>query len=90
MKTMKITHHQVAFVHNESGEIVHTHEIIYHEGAEPIAEALLHRETLAGVKSAYGHVGKLKVRTSSPKELETHRAETSARMAVAFPRRSAN
>lgn len=88
MKTMKVTHHQVAFVHDESGEIVHTHEIVYHEGAAPVAEAILHSEALAGAKSAHAHTSELKVRTSSLKELDAHRNETIARMASTAFRRS--
>jgi hypothetical protein len=89
MKTMKVTHHQVALVHNASGDVVHTHEIVYHEGAAPISEADLHREALLGATSAHRHSGELTVRTSSATELEAHHEKIREGMALPSPRRSA-
>jgi hypothetical protein len=70
MNTMKITNHQIAVVRDNTGNIIHTHEVICYDNADPIDEKTLHNEALQSAATTHPNRTNLTAHQISNDELK--------------------
>jgi hypothetical protein len=79
MQPMEQTAHHVVLVRDGAGQIVHTHEVIYFQGADELDDGQLKAEALAAAERTHSQNDKLVATVSSNDELVRIRNETRQR-----------
>lgn len=75
MHTMRMTDRQVVLVRDASGNVLHTHEVVYFDNAAPMDDSALHREAVRAALALHTSARESELRpvTSSQEEVDKMR-----------------
>lgn len=76
MRHMGQTGHHVVLVRDGAGRVVHTHEVVYFEGADQLDDSQLQAEAIEAARRAHSRDDELVATVSSEDDLERIRDAT--------------